>query len=77
MAVGLLLATMIVLCPAASVAEADPFLGTWVLNLARSRSSTPGQTEEQTATYEAVGDGVKISVKMRTADGNATRSRTR
>ena len=54
-------------------AQADPFVGTWVLNTLKSRfllGSLP--PKEQTVIYEAVGQGLKVSAKGTDAAGKPT-----
>ena len=47
----------------------DPFVGTWRLNVAKSKYS-PGPTPKMiTSTYEAAGKGYKISVRNEPASG--------
>ena len=46
---------------ATGVAAADPNLGTWKLNAAKSKLA-PGTPKNDTVVYEAVGDNVKITV---------------
>ena len=52
-----------------SFAQTDPFIGTWKLNLAKSKFSPGPPPKSQTATYEAVGQGLKITVKITDAEG--------
>ena len=47
---------------------ADPNLGTWKLNEAKSKLAA-GATKNTTVIYEAAGDGVKITVDGITGDG--------
>ena len=47
---------------------ADPNMGTWKLNEAKSKLS-PGATKNTTVIYEAAGDSVKITVDGVTGDG--------
>jgi hypothetical protein len=47
----------------------DPFVGTWKLNVAKSKYS-PGPTPKSiTTVYEAAGQGYKVSVTTETASG--------
>ncbi len=47
----------------------DPFVGTWRLNVAKSKY-TPGPAPKSvTATYESAGQGYKVSVKNEPASG--------
>ena len=49
----------------------DPFVGTWRLNVAKSKY-TPGPVPKaQTTTYEAAGQGYRVSVKAEPASGAA------
>jgi hypothetical protein len=47
----------------------DPFVGTWTLNVAKSKYDPGPAPKEQTATYEAAGNGYKVSVKATPATG--------
>ena len=47
---------------------ADPNMGTWKLNEAKSKLP-PGATKNNTVVYEAAGDSVKITVDGITGDG--------
>jgi len=49
----------------------DPFVGTWTLNVAKSKYSPGPAPKSQTAIYEAAGQGYKISVKIEPASGAA------
>src|SRR5215475_6730011 len=49
--------------------QTDPFIGTWKLNLAKSKFSPGPPPKSQTVTYEAVREGVKITVKLMDAEG--------
>src|SRR5262245_9206440 len=50
-------------------AQTDPFIGTWKLNLAKSKYSPGPPPKSQTATYEAVGQGVKFTAKGTDVEG--------
>jgi hypothetical protein len=52
---------------------ADPNVGTWKLNEAKSKFA-PGATKNHTVVYAAEGDKVKITVDGTSADGKATHS---
>ena len=53
----------------ANAQSKDPFVGTWKLNVAKSKYS-PGPTPKSiTSTYEAAGQGIKVSVKNESASG--------
>src|SRR5215813_12591005 len=49
--------------------QTDPFIGTWKLNLAKSKFSPGPPPKSQTAIYEAVGQGIKVTVKITDAEG--------
>ena len=52
-----------------AAAQTDPFVGTWTLNLAKSKY-TPGPAPKSTTSiYEAAGKGYKITVKIEPASG--------
>jgi len=53
-------------------AQTDPIVGTWKLNLAKSKLIPGPPPKSQTATYEAVGQGVKVTVKGTDAEGKPT-----
>lgn len=48
----------------------DPFLGTWVLNVAKSRYNPGPAPREQTVVYEAAGDAVKVTARTTDSAGN-------
>jgi hypothetical protein len=52
-----------------SFAQTDPIIGTWKLNLAKSKYSPGPPPKSLTLTYEAVGQGVKVTVKGTDAEG--------
>jgi len=52
-----------------SFAQTDPFIGTWKLHLAKSKYSPGPPPKSQTVTFEAVGQGVKVTVKGTDAEG--------
>jgi hypothetical protein len=55
----------------AAVCFADPQMGTWKLNEAKSKFA-PGVPKNHTVVYEAAGDDVKITADGKDKDGNAT-----
>lgn len=66
-------ATLIVYGPLPALAQGDPFLGTWALNVAKSRYLAGRQPpREQTVVYEAAGQGVKVTAKGVDAAGQPT-----
>jgi hypothetical protein len=76
----LLPSVLIILCTAAPGlaadvdidTSADPVVGTWTLNVAKS-TFTPGPApKEQTRVYEAKEGGIKVTVKTVAGDGHST-----
>ena len=55
----------------AAAAQKDPFVGTWRLNLAKSKYSPGPAPKGTTSTYEAAGKGYKVTVKTEPASGPA------
>jgi hypothetical protein len=51
------------------VAQSDPFVGTWVLSVAKSKHVPGPPPKDQTIVVEAAGNGVKTSVKGTDAAG--------
>jgi len=49
----------------------DPFVGTWKLNVAKSKYSPGPAPKSQTSTYEVAGQGYKVTVKSELATGAA------
>jgi hypothetical protein len=66
-----LAAAVLMLTVLATAQPKDPFVGTWTLNLAKSKYS-PGPPPKSTmTTIEAAGQGYKVSVKTEPASGPA------
>jgi hypothetical protein len=63
-AAGLLTGAML-----ATAQPKDPFLGTWRLDVAKSKYSPGPAPKSITSTYEAAGQGYKVSVKNEPASG--------
>jgi hypothetical protein len=66
-------ATVIALTLAVSgllLAQSNPSIGTWKLNVAKSKYSPGPPPKSQTGIYEAVGNGVKVSVEGVAGDGS-------
>ena len=66
LAAGLLMVAVL-----ATAQSKDPFVGTWRLNLAKSTYSPGPAPKSTTSTYEAAGQGYKVSVKTEPASGPA------
>jgi hypothetical protein len=67
--VAFLAVCLVVISPLSSFAQTDPIIGTWKLNPAKSKYSPGPPLKSQTLTYEAVGQGVKVTVKGTDAEG--------
>jgi hypothetical protein len=64
LAAGVLMAAVL-----ATAQSKDPFVGTWRLNVAKSKYSPGPPPKSQTSTYQAAGQGYKVSVKTEPASG--------
>src|SRR5215813_9140861 len=67
--VAILAACLVVMSTLSGFAQTDPIIGTWKLNLANSKYSPGPPPKSQMLTYEAVGQGVKVTVKGADAEG--------
>jgi len=56
---------------AMAAGAADPVVGTWVLNVAKSKFSPGPAPKSQTRTYAAAADGLDMTVTGTNADGSA------
>jgi hypothetical protein len=54
------------------LAQSNSAIGTWKLNTAKSKYSPGPAQQSQTRTYEAQGNGVKVSTEGTAADGSRT-----
>jgi hypothetical protein len=52
------------------LAESDAHMGTWKLNVAKSKFDPGPPTKSETRTYESTGDGYKFSGERVAADGS-------
>ena len=59
---------------AATLVAADPFAGTWKLNLEKSKYKTGSPPKEQTATIAEAGSDFEVTISGTAADGTATMS---
>jgi hypothetical protein len=66
---GVLIVGLVAMWSLAGSAQADPSLGTWTLNLAKSKYSPGPPPQSLTITHEAAGDGVKVTAKGVDAEG--------
>ena len=64
----MLAAAALTLTVVASAQSKDPFVGTWRLNVAKSKYTGPAP-KSITSTYEAAGQGYKVSVRNEPASG--------
>ncbi|PWU05704.1 MAG: hypothetical protein C5B51_13900 [Terriglobia bacterium] len=62
---------LVVISTAAVVWAADPTIGTWKLNIAKSKFSPGPAFQSETRTYEAVPEGVKVTIRTVDAEGKA------
>ena len=53
----------------ATAQSKDPFVGTWKLNVAKSKYNPGPAPKSQVSTYESAGQGYKVSVKSEPASG--------
>src|SRR5215470_17760684 len=67
--VAVLAVCLVVMSPLSGFTQTDPFIGTWKLNLAKSKYSPGPSPKSQTVTHEAVGQGVKFTAKGTDAEG--------
>jgi hypothetical protein len=66
-----LAAAVFTIAALATAQSKDPFVGTWRLNLAKSKYSPGPGPKGTTSTYEAAGQGYKVTVKTEPASGPA------
>ena len=60
---------LILLAFASASMAADPFVGTWKLNSAKSKYKTGAPPKEQTLTFAEAGGGLDVTVKGASSDG--------
>jgi hypothetical protein len=65
-----LLALAIAGIPQASFAQSDPLLGTWQLNLTKSKYSPGPPPRSNTTNIQAEGQGIKVTITGTAANGN-------
>src|SRR5450755_2038774 len=61
-----------VLSAAVSLLAADPVIGTWKLNLAKSKFNPGPAPKSQTRIYEALPEGVRVTIITTNAAGQAS-----
>ena len=62
----------LILGSAFAVWAVDPVLGTWELNVAKSKYNPGPAPKRQTRIYEALPEGMKVTIKTVNADGQST-----
>lgn len=70
---GYTLAALLLAFPALAAAKPDPFVGTWVLNVAKSKYTGAPAPQSSTAVYSAAGAGIHVLATGKNAQGNDTR----
>jgi hypothetical protein len=60
--------SLVALWPQPASAQEDRFVGTWVLNVAKSKYSPGPVPKSQTVVYEAAGNGIKVTSKVDAAN---------
>jgi hypothetical protein len=66
------LVASLVLVSQAGFAQGDTLVGTWVLNVAKSKYTPGPPPKEQTTIFEAAGQGVKVTTKGTDSSGKPT-----
>jgi membrane-bound inhibitor of C-type lysozyme len=69
---NLFVATILVIGTVGTALAADPAIGTWTLNLAKSTFSPGPAPKSQTRTYAESAQGIMLTVKTTAADGKET-----
>ena len=59
--------------PQIGFTQSNPFLGTWELNLAKSTFSPGPAPRSRTLTYQAEGQGIRVTFEYIDAEGNVTK----
>src|ERR671912_1411819 len=60
---------LVISAAARTVAQADPHIGTWVLNLEKSKYASGTAPKSQTSVYSAAGQGIKVATTTVNATG--------
>jgi hypothetical protein len=69
---AVLVASLVVLASHAGFAQDDPLVGTWVLNVAKSKYTPGPPPKQQTTIFEAEGQGLKVTTKGTDSAGEPT-----
>ena len=67
-----LLVALVIVSTATLVWAADPVVGTWSLNLAKSKFNPGPAPKQEARIYEAQGEGTRVTVRTIAADGHST-----
>src|SRR5215831_2955363 len=67
--VAILAVCLVAISPLSGFTQTDSIIGTWKLNLAKSKFSPGPPPKSQTVTFEAVGQGYKVTVKGTDVEG--------
>ncbi len=67
-----LVASLVALGSVSALAQDNPHVGTWVLNVAKSKYTPGPPPKEQTTVFAAAGKGIKATTKGISADGKPT-----
>jgi hypothetical protein len=70
--VAVVLVTCLVLLASTGFAQGDSLVGTWVLNVAKSKYTPGPPPKDQTTTFEAAGQGLKATTKGTDSTGKPT-----
>lgn len=66
---AILAVCLVAISTMAGFAQTDAFVGTWRLNVAKSKYSPGPPPKSQTVTYQAAGQGIKVAATGTDADG--------
>jgi hypothetical protein len=70
--IAAVLVASLVLVSQTGLAQGDTLVGTWVLNVAKSKYTPGPPPKEQTTIFEAAGQGVKVTTKGTDSSGKPT-----
>lgn len=69
---GRALSLLLLIASAISAGAGDPVVGTWELNVTKSKYNPGPAPKSQTRIYEALPQGMKVTIKTVNADGKST-----
>jgi hypothetical protein len=70
--IAVVLVTCLVLLASTGFAQGDSLVGTWVLNVAKSKYTPGPPPKDQTTIFEAAGQGLKVTTKGTDSTGKPT-----